>query len=92
MNAKIKNIARKLEVVGDVNRLRILCVIYEKDRICVSDIAKRLKLSVAVASHHLNVLANEGILKPIRAGKNICYQTVPQDFTEDLKKLICKYK
>ena len=89
---KIGKLARKLEIIGDTNRLRIMCVIFENRKICVSKIARKLKLSVAVASHHLNVLAKEGILQSSRDGKMICYHLKKESFISELKNLICKYK
>lgn len=92
MKKDIGKLARKLEVVGDSNRIKILCIIFESKKICVSEIAKKLKISVAVASHHLNVLAKEGILQPLREGKMVCYQVVDEGFAKDLNNLICKYR
>ena len=89
---KIEALAKKLKTVGDPNRLKIICLIFDGEERCVSDIAKELKMSVAIVSHHLQSLAKEGLLKRGRDGKNICYLLSKNELTSDLKKFICKYK
>lgn len=89
---KISYLAGLLRAAAEKNRLKILCRIFDKEKICVSQIARSAKLSVAVSSHHLRVLARRGILKPVRQGKRICYEVSDSRFVLDLKKLICKYR
>lgn len=89
---KIKSLARKIYTVGDYNRMKILCYIFNKKRPCVSDIAKQLKLSIATTSHHLKILSKEEMLISIREGKNICYTLSKEEIIKDIKNLICKYK
>lgn len=91
--SKTDELARKFKTVGDPNRLKILCLIFNGDKMCVSEIAKELGLSVAITSHHLQSLSETGLLKRGREGKNICYLLNNEDkLTSDLKKFICKYK
>ena len=91
-NLNIENLAKKLRTAGDPTRLKILCFIFSAKRACVSDIAKRLSMSVATVSHHLQALASEGLLENDREGKRICYALSKADFMVDLKKFVCKYK
>ena len=51
-----------------------------------------LDLSIAIVSHHLQVMSKEGLVVPVRAGKKICYELQKEPFINDLKKFICKYK
>ncbi|MEI6479596.1 MAG: metalloregulator ArsR/SmtB family transcription factor [bacterium] len=88
----IKDIAKLLRTAGDIGRLNILCIIFDKKDICVSDIAKQLGLSVAITSHHLKVMAKTGLLISNRSGKKICYELPKTPFVRDLKGFICKYK
>ncbi|MBU6390398.1 winged helix-turn-helix domain-containing protein [Patescibacteria group bacterium] len=83
--------ARLLRLAGDESRMRILCLIFGGDKICVSEIAERLDMSVAVVSHHLKVMARAGLFRPLRRGKEVCYIFEKSDFANDLKKFICKY-
>ena len=81
-----------MRTAGDENRLKILCIIFNKRKVCVSDIANELKLSVAITSHHLQVMSKEKLVIPVRDGKRICYELPKEKFVSDLKKFICKYK
>lgn len=84
-------LAELLRAAGDPCRLAILCALFDQPKICVSDIASRLRMSVATVSHHLHVLAKMGLLAPTREGKEVCYLFQNTQFTKDLKKFICKY-
>lgn len=88
----LNELAKIMRTAGDENRLKILCVIFTRKSVCVSDIADELRLSVAIVSHHLQVMAKDGLLIPLREGKRICYELPKDQFVQDLKKFICKYK
>ena len=89
---RLNELAKLMRTAGDENRLKILCVIFNEDKVCVSDIAKSLGLSIAIVSHHLQVMSKEGLVMPNREGKRICYRLPRKPFIKDLKKFICKYK
>lgn len=89
---RLNELAKTIRTVGDENRLNILCVIFDKNKKCVTEIAKALRISIAVTSHHLKVMEKEGILTSTRTGKKICYELSNNNFVSDFKKLICKYK
>ncbi|MFA6094461.1 MAG: metalloregulator ArsR/SmtB family transcription factor [Candidatus Paceibacterota bacterium] len=88
----LNELAQALKTVGEENRLKILCVIFNNKKICVSDIAKELAMSVAIVSHHLHIMERDGLLNPTQEGKCTFYQLPDKPFVSDLKKLICKYK
>ncbi len=92
MSKQIEKLAQKLRASGDHNRLKILCLLLEDKKFCVSDIAKKLNLDIAIVSYHLQTLLREKIIQPTREGKMICYKLKPSKFNNDLKQLICKYK
>jgi len=89
---RLNELAKLMRTAGDESRLKILCVIFNEKNICVSEIAMNLNLSVAIVSHHLQVMSKEGLVVPVRAGKKICYELPKEPFINDLKKFICKYK
>jgi ArsR family transcriptional regulator len=89
---RIEILADQLQTAGDPSRLKILCVIFSNKKMCVSDIAKEIGMSVAIVSHHLQVLAKAGIVSPEKEGKKVCYKVSPTPAVRDLKKFICKYK
>ncbi|MFA6294901.1 MAG: metalloregulator ArsR/SmtB family transcription factor [Candidatus Paceibacterota bacterium] len=89
---RLNELAKLMRTAGDESRLKILCIIFEKKKICVSDIAEELSMSVAIVSHHLQVMSKQGLVVPIREGKKICYELPKDQFVKDLKKFVCKYK
>lgn len=89
---RLNELAKLMRMAGDESRLRILCVIFSKRKVCVSDIAKDLNMSVAIVSHHLQVMSKDKLVNSIREGKKICYELPKDPFVMDLKKFICKYK
>lgn len=89
---RLNELAKLMRTAGDESRLKILCVLFEHKKICVSDMAQTLGMSVATASHHLRVMSEEGLVVSLREGKRICYGLPQKPFAADLKKFICKYK
>ncbi len=88
----LNELAKLMRTAGDESRLKILCIIFNKKKVCVSDIAKELDMSVAIVSHHLQALSREGLLLSAREGKRVCYELPKDKFVMDLKNFICKYK
>ena len=88
----LNELAKLMRTAGDESRLKILCIIFGKKKVCVSDIAEELNMSVAIISHHLQVMSKERLVVPVREGKRICYELPKYKFVIDLKKFICKYK
>ncbi|MBI2355877.1 MAG: winged helix-turn-helix transcriptional regulator [Candidatus Doudnabacteria bacterium] len=82
--------ARLLELAGNPTRIRILCVLYERGEVCVSDIAKSLNMSIASISHHLQIMKDNGLVEDERMGNSICYKPVKNELTNKLKKFICE--
>lgn len=91
-NMRLNELAKLMRTAGDESRLKILCIIFGKKKVCVSDIAGELGMSVAIVSHHLQVMSKEGLVVPMREGKRICYELPDYEFVKDLKKFVCKYK
>ena len=54
-------------------------------------LAAALRLSVATASHHLQVMAKDGLVVPVRDGKRICYKLPKTALMNGLKKFICAH-
>lgn len=89
---RLNELAQLMRTAGDESRLKILCIIFGKTKVCVSDIATELDVSVAIVSHHLQVMSKQGLVVPVREGKRICYELPKDQFVKDLKKFVCKYK
>ncbi|MDR3642373.1 MAG: metalloregulator ArsR/SmtB family transcription factor [Candidatus Doudnabacteria bacterium] len=81
--------ARILELAGDETRIRILCMLFDHQNICVSDLAKSLKMSIASISHHLQLLQDNELVYSARKGKNICYTLNKTPLIKYVKQFIC---
>lgn len=81
-----------MRAAGEGNRLKIMCMLFKKEKMCVSDTAKELGMSVATASHHFQELARVGLVDFERNGKTICYFVSKAPLVKDLKNFICKHK
>lgn len=68
----------------------MLCLLFQHNELCVSEIADRLKISVATASHHLRILEESSLLNSKRHGKEIAYFISSKKIADTLKELICK--
>lgn len=90
-NRKLSVLANQLLLVGDYTRLKILCIIFNNNGTCVSQITKILGSNIAIISHHLHALSDAGLLTTKRDGKKICYSLSTDPFLVDLKRLVCKY-
>ncbi|MEX0877799.1 MAG: metalloregulator ArsR/SmtB family transcription factor [Candidatus Spechtbacterales bacterium] len=81
--------ARLFAIVGDDTRIKILCFLFESKEPCVSEISSKIDATIANTSHHLQLMHREGLLATERKGNNICYKLVKNEFTKELKKIIC---
>jgi DNA-binding transcriptional ArsR family regulator len=84
-------LAQYMKTAGDASRIRIICYLMRSGEVCVSDIARDLKMSVATTSHHLQVMAKEELVTPVRNGKRVCYKLPKTALMNGLKKFICTY-
>ena len=71
----IIELAEGLKVLSDPNRLRIMCLLLRGER-CVCEVEKELGISQQLASHHLNVLRESGLLRARREGTSSYYAVV----------------
>ena len=72
--AEISQVAAFLKVISEENRLKILCLLKENEK-CVCDIWQYLDLAQNLASHHLKVLKNFGIVSSRQEGLKVIYST-----------------
>ncbi len=60
-------------VLGEPRRCKIFRSFLKRDRLCVSDIAKLLGISMSLASQHLKVLELTGLLRRERQGRTVYF-------------------
>lgn len=70
----LKSISEILTIISQENRLQIICLLNKEGELCVCKITEILNLKQNLASHHLNLLKNIGLLNTRREGKNIFYE------------------
>lgn len=70
---KINNATNLLKGVAHPIRLSIMEVLKEVDKLCVTDIHQQIGVEQAVASQHLKILKDRGILDSYKEGKKSFY-------------------
>lgn len=73
----LDSMVKCLRALGDENRLRILMLLRERD-LCVLEIIGVLEISQPLASSHLAVLRQAGLVTSRREGKRIRYALSPE--------------
>ncbi|MEW6554729.1 MAG: metalloregulator ArsR/SmtB family transcription factor [Actinomycetota bacterium] len=64
---EVNELSETLKVISDPNRLRILCALFSGEK-CVCEIEEGLAISQPLASHHLGVLREAGLVEVRREG------------------------
>ena len=85
----IIELAEDLKVLSDPNRLRIVCLLLRGER-CVCEVEKELGISQQLASHHLNVLRESGLLRARKEGTS-SYYTVAEDRLYRVTEVFLRY-
>jgi len=67
VSKEVTALADTLKVLSDVNRLRIMCLLFSGEK-CVCEIEEGLDISQPLASHHLKVLLEAGLVHVRREG------------------------
>ena len=78
-----------LKIISEANRLRILCLLKGGEK-CVCEIWRFLDLPQNLASHHLKVLKDFGLLSARKDGLNI-YYSIDQQTLDDYSKLLDRF-
>ena len=72
---KLENAAEMLKAIAHPVRIAIVELLSSDTQLNVTEIYEALKIEQAVASHHLSILKNKGVLTSERSGKN-CYYSL----------------
>lgn len=89
LTQETEKLARLLALTGDSTRLRIICLLYEQDEACVTQISDSLGMSISNISQHLQLLRDNGLCEAERRGNTICYRLMSNDFIKQLKTIVC---
>ena len=85
----IVELAEDLKAISDPNRLRIICLLSQGER-CACEVDGELGISQQLASHHLNVLKEKGLLNARREGTS-SYYSVNRDRLKQVNDVFTEY-
>ncbi len=74
---EVDELSAIFKVLCDNNRLRIICLLFQGEK-CVCDVEEQLRISQPLASHHLHVLKEAGLVEARREGTWSYYRLVPE--------------
>lgn len=72
---ELQKIKDDFDVLNDINRLRILCLLRECNEICVCEIYEALKLPQNLVSYHLGKLKESGFVNDQKRGIKVIYHS-----------------
>jgi DNA-binding transcriptional ArsR family regulator len=75
-----------LRTISEKNRLKILCILQKKE-LCVCEIWEDLGLSQNLASHHLKVLKDFGLVESRKEGTKVIYSLNSENTSKHLSAL-----
>lgn len=76
------------EALGDHGRFRIFRLLMEYHDLCVTDVAKILKITTSAASQQLKVMERVGLVQKIRMGQMVCYEIKDDPAVQKIAQLL----
>lgn len=76
-----------LRAVAHPHRLLIIEMLHQQKSLNVTEIYERLGIEQAVASHHLRILKDRGVVQVRRDGKNSNYSLTSDEYNKILEVL-----
>ena len=89
LTIEFDNLAKFLRIIGDDNRLRILCLLKKGER-CVCEIYPSLDLSQNLVSSHLKIMLDFGLLN-VRQEWKKNYYSINKDFFRQHNLLLTNF-
>ncbi|MBS3909952.1 MAG: winged helix-turn-helix transcriptional regulator [Actinobacteria bacterium] len=77
--SRLEQLSDYLKIIADTNRLQILCLLKKGER-CVCNIHEPLGMPQNLASHHLKILRDAGLVISRREGKWVHYRIDVEKF------------
>jgi len=87
--ANLSQTVEFLKIISEENRLKILCLLREKEK-CVCDIWQYLSLPQNLVSHHLKVLKDFELVLSRREGLKVIY-SINKKVEKKYVKLLIKF-
>lgn len=86
MNEQAAKASDFLKSVGNAHRLKLLCLMMEKER-PVSELAEEVGLAQSAASQHLARMRQEGLVTARREGQTVYYRLADRKVSRLIKLL-----
>ena len=86
---KIIDLAELFKVFADSTRMKIICILMEKE-LCVGEIAFIINSTQSAVSHQLRVLKQAKLVKYRKEGK-VVYYSLDDDHVEKIVKKGCEH-
>ena len=80
---ELEEIVTLFKALGDPSRLEIVALLSREPNLCVTDVGKKLKMSISRVSHHLKLLEHLGFVKHRQEGKQV-YHRIEDDCIIDI--------
>lgn len=80
---ELGEIVTMFKALGDPSRLKVIALLTREPDLCVSDIAKKLNMSISRVSHHLKLLEHLGFVRHRQEGKQV-YHSIEDDCIIDI--------
>ena len=74
LNGRDKEFAEIFKTLSDPNRCKIFRTLAAEGRLSVGDTAKVLNISLSLASQHLKILLQSGLLTKQKQGRSVYYK------------------
>jgi len=82
---KLKSACNLYDIISDPTRLKIIILLKKHKKMCVTDLAEIINISISAISHQLKLLQNCGIVKSEKTGKIVCYSLIQKELKINLK-------
>jgi len=83
----LENATETLRAIAHPHRLMIVGMLFRQQSMSVTEIYEQLEIEQAVASHHLRILKDRGVVQVRRDGKNSFYALTNPDWYKILEVL-----
>jgi len=86
---KLENAAEMLKAIAHPIRISIVGMLGAGKKLCVTEIYEELEIEQAVASHHLSILKNKGVLLMEKEGKH-CFYSLKHELLSQIIECVNK--
>ena len=83
LSKEIKNKSALHQIASDPTRLKIIFLLKKNPKLCVSELATILNITISAVSHQLSLLGSYHIVQSEKMGQTVCYY-LDKKFKTDL--------